>query len=262
MQAIKDGMNVRTAAKKFRIPHRTLRNHIKSLTSKQEAELCNRTFAKRKKIEWMNNLPQNSQIEISEKGSMTTATFMTRDHFAKFTLLGNVLLIFDGASSHLDANILNSADSHSVTIFCLSSHTTHELQPMNKTVFKAFETYWDEEMMLATMPANTTAGFWVTGIFLYDPNIIPDVAFASLEITKRHLSSTSSSVKDSTPPNTKKTAQRFQPNDSILETYNAENKYGSTLRAMDSFTRMALGKDTELFSKYTELRTRICILGC
>lgn len=56
MQAIKDGMSVRTAATEFRIPRRTLRNHIKSdvtekkmgrpscLTSMQEAELCSRIF--------------------------------------------------------------------------------------------------------------------------------------------------------------------------------------------------------------------------
>lgn len=195
---------------------------------------------KRKKIEWMDNLPPGSQIEMTEKGSMTTATFITwLDHFAKFMPPGNVLLIFDGASSHLDANIVDAADSHGVTLFCLPSNTTHELQPMDKAVFKAFETYWDEEVMLywtnkpnrtinkftfgkifskvwprATTPTNVMAGFRATGIFPYDPNIIPDVAFAPSEITERHLSPTGSPIRTSTPTNTKKTAQRFQPDDS------------------------------------------------
>ncbi|KAF2902684.1 hypothetical protein ILUMI_03498 [Ignelater luminosus] len=77
---------------------------------------------KRKKIEWIDNLSPGSQIEMTKKGSMTTATFITwLDHFARFMLPENVLFIFDGASSHLDANIVDAADSHGVTLFCLPS---------------------------------------------------------------------------------------------------------------------------------------------
>ncbi|KAF2884779.1 hypothetical protein ILUMI_21386 [Ignelater luminosus] len=95
---------------------------------------------KRKKIEWMGNLP-GSQIEMIEKSSMTTAMFITwLDRSAKFMPRGNVLFIFNSASSHFDA-----ADSHGVTLFCLPSNIIHELQPMDKTVFKAFEIYWNEK---------------------------------------------------------------------------------------------------------------------
>ena len=136
--------------------------------------------------------------------------------------LGPALLIFDGVSSHLDANIAAAGDAHEVTLFCLPSNTTHELQPMDKSVFRAYETYWDDEVLLlwtqqarnsaeasdeigadrvirkskfgkifsrawakAATPSNVIAGFKATGIYPFDPSTIKDEAFAPSEITER-----------------------------------------------------------------------------
>lgn len=165
----------------------------------------------RQKPEWCVNLPPGSVIEMTTKGSMTTQTFVKWiDHFSNFKPPGKVLLIFDGASSHLDYTIVEAAEKSDIVLFCLPSNTTHELQPMDKAVFAAFESYWDDEVLLywtnkpnhtinktsfglifskvwpkAASPNNIMAGFRATGIYPYDPNIIPDTAFAPSEITSR-----------------------------------------------------------------------------
>lgn len=48
-------------------------------------------------------------------------------------------LIFDGAKLHLDVSIVDAAEKHDISLFCLPSNTTHELQPMDKAVFKSYE---------------------------------------------------------------------------------------------------------------------------
>ncbi|CAK1599673.1 unnamed protein product [Parnassius mnemosyne] len=102
---------------------------------------------KRLKPEWEYNLPPGSLVAMTPKGSMNSETFVKWiHHFAKFKTPGPCLLIFDGASSHLDYNIVDVADKHDITLLCLPSNTTHELQPMDKAVFRAFEHYWDQEL--------------------------------------------------------------------------------------------------------------------
>lgn len=184
---------------------------------------------KRKKEEWLDNMPSGTVVEMTNKGSMTTSVFINWiHHFAKFKPPGKVLLIFDGASSHLDAGIVDAAESHDISLFCLPSNTTHELQPMDKAVFKAFESYWDDEVMTywtnkpdrritkfsfghifskvwpkATVASNVISGFRATGIYPYDPTVIPDIAFAPSEITQQKslLDTSIPSTSKSTPFN-------------------------------------------------------------
>lgn len=103
----------------------------------------------RMKQEWKDNMPPETEVMMTPKDNMTTGIFCTwMDHFAKFKVEGPTLLVFDGASSHLDAEIVTKADEHNVTLYCLPSNTTHELQPLDKGIFKAFESYWDDEVLL------------------------------------------------------------------------------------------------------------------
>lgn len=56
------------------------------------------------------------------------------DHLHNFYLFknpGSTLIIFDGANSHLDIFIFDAADLIGVTLFCLPSNISHELQPMD-----------------------------------------------------------------------------------------------------------------------------------
>ena len=92
-------------------------------------------------------LPPLACFEMAEKGSMTHKIFVKwLQHFAKFKLTGKVILIFDGAKCHLSPSTVDEANKYEVTLFCLPSNTTHELQPMGVAVFRAFEHYWDEEI--------------------------------------------------------------------------------------------------------------------
>ncbi|KAJ8882992.1 hypothetical protein PR048_014831 [Dryococelus australis] len=103
----------------------------------------------RMKPEWRENLPPGSNVFMTPKASMTSQTFIKwLDYFAKFKSPGPVLLIFDGAQSRLDANIVTAAEAHGVTLYCLPSNTTHKLQPLDKSLFIPFESYWDNEVML------------------------------------------------------------------------------------------------------------------
>lgn len=164
------------------------------------------------KPEWYYNLPPESKILMTKKGSMTVDAFIEWiDHFSRFKSPGPCLLVFDGASSHLDIRIVEAADRQGITLFCLPSNTTHELQPLDKAVFRSFEAYWDEEVLnfwvnhnnersinrarfgqifspvwLKSMsPDNICSGFRATGIWPFNPNVIPDTAFAPSCLTQR-----------------------------------------------------------------------------
>ncbi|XP_049799819.1 uncharacterized protein LOC126235128 [Schistocerca nitens] len=103
----------------------------------------------RHKPEWGDYLPPGTAVEMTDKGSMNTATLIKWIHrFAKYKPAKDVILIFDGASSHLDPEICDIAEEHDIRLYCFPSNTTHELQPMDKSEFKPFESYWDDEVQL------------------------------------------------------------------------------------------------------------------
>ncbi|XP_069702683.1 uncharacterized protein [Periplaneta americana] len=163
---------------------------------------------KRRRPEWGDDMPPGTAIKMTEKGSMTCQVFIKwLTHFAKFKSVGKFLLIFDGAKSHLDANIVDVADEHDIILFCLSSDCTHELQPLDKAVFVPFEQYWDpavlgywsnhgertitkarfgrifSDVWLKSMtPNNIMSGFRATGICSFNPEVITDSAFAPSDL--------------------------------------------------------------------------------
>ena len=116
--------------------------------------------------------------------------------------------VFDGAASYLHPDIVDEADKHSITLFCLPSNTTHELQPMDRTVFRAFQAYWDKELLKfwrqfpdrcltkerfgkiftrvwtkAMSMSNVVSGFKATGIYPFNKDALPDAAFGPSDIT-------------------------------------------------------------------------------
>ena len=163
----------------------------------------------RKKSNLTDELPPGSAMVMAQKGCMNTSVFIRWiEHFAQYKPAGNVLLVYDGAASHLDPSIVDAADCHQIHLFCLPSNTTHELQPMDKSVFRSFETYWDEDVLKfwrlhpdrqvnkerfgkiftpawyrAMTPANVINGFKSTGLYPFDKDSIPPEAFAPSDIT-------------------------------------------------------------------------------
>lgn len=141
------------------------------------------------------------------------------EHFAKFKAGGKVLLIFDGATSHLDITITNKAEELNILLMCLSINTTNELQPLDRAVFRSFEHYWDDELLKywdqhpdrrltkdrfsevftpvwekCISVANITSGFRITGIYPFDSKVIPDAAFTPSSISRRHTVDNETSI--------------------------------------------------------------------
>jgi ABC-type phosphate/phosphonate transport system substrate-binding protein len=48
----------------------------------------------------------------------------------------------------MDHNVVEAADHSDITLLCLPSQNTHELQPMFKPVFGPFEHQWDKKVLL------------------------------------------------------------------------------------------------------------------
>lgn len=165
----------------------------------------------RLKPEFMDNLPPGSLVKMAPKGFMTTELFVDfLKHLAKYKIGNEVLLIFDGASSHLSYAIVEAADSLGITLYCLPSNTTHELQPLDKAVYKSFESHWDQELLKywdvhpertlnkarfniilskvwpkCMTPENLCNGFRATGIYPFDMSILPDSAYAPSILTHK-----------------------------------------------------------------------------
>lgn len=166
---------------------------------------------KRKKPEYDDNLPAGSLVRMAPKGSMTTDLFVEFiRHLGKYKIAGKILLVFDGAACHLDYAIVDEADKYDITLLCLPSNTTHELQPLDKSVYRSFEAHWDQEVLRfwesnpdrqitkmrfnkifsvvwsrCMTQENIVNGFRATGLFPYDPSAIPLAAFAPSFPTER-----------------------------------------------------------------------------
>ncbi|CAG2230816.1 unnamed protein product [Mytilus edulis] len=113
-----------------------------------------------------------------------------------------VLLILDGHSSHITVDLLETAVSNQIEMFCLPPHTTHWTQPLDRSVFGPlkrsynlcceaflrqnpgrivtrydfcglFKQAFNEKMNLV----NIFSGFRATGIFPFKPNAIPIEAY-------------------------------------------------------------------------------------
>ena len=100
------------------------------------------------KGEWLHALPPGSITQMTSHGSMTTQAFVNWfTHFSHYKVAGSYLLAFDEVTSHLDHSTVEAADRHDITLLCLPSWTTHELQHMDKPVFGPFEHCRDEQVL-------------------------------------------------------------------------------------------------------------------
>ena len=90
---------------------------------------------KRLNVEYAEDLPSGSVCAMTDRVSITLKTFVDwLNHFAKFKPPGLCLIIFDGAKSHLDYSIVETASRHNIVLYCLPSNKTHELQPLDNAV--------------------------------------------------------------------------------------------------------------------------------
>ncbi|KAG5881787.1 hypothetical protein JTB14_002962 [Gonioctena quinquepunctata] len=79
---------------------------------------------KRSKPEFSDKLPPGSIVRMAPKGSMTTELFteFLRD-LGRYKGSNAILHVFDGATCHLDYDIVKAAEEHNIKLFCLPSNT-------------------------------------------------------------------------------------------------------------------------------------------
>lgn len=166
---------------------------------------------KKQKKKWADNLPSGSVIMMTDKGSMTQVVFVAwLKHFAKYKSPGTNVLVFDGAKCHLSYDIVDIAEQLNIVLYGLPSNTTHELQPLDKAVFRSFEINRDAELShywfnhsdraltkqrfaevftpvwdRSLTPTNIKSGFKATGLYPYDPFDIPATACMPSRVSYR-----------------------------------------------------------------------------
>ena len=60
-------------------------------------------------------------------------------HLVEHKPSGNTLLIMDGHRSHVDVEAVELAERNDISILLLPAHTSHEIQPLDKAVFKSLK---------------------------------------------------------------------------------------------------------------------------
>ena len=81
---------------------------------------------------WTRGEVNGTRYGLSDSGWTDRGLFMgwLEDHFLVHAVPARpLLLLVDGHSSHFDPESIRFARDHSVIIFCLPPHTTHEAQP-------------------------------------------------------------------------------------------------------------------------------------
>lgn len=165
---------------------------------------------KNKKQEWEDALPPGSILFMSEKSAYINSKIFLqwlRLHFVPRKPQGKVLIILDGHASHVNSvEMLEFAESNGIILLCLPSHTTHYLQPLDRSFFKSLKGHFYESCRLwlrnhagrritryqfgellsdswgkAATPQNGSSGFRSTGILPFNRDVIPDYAFHSEE---------------------------------------------------------------------------------
>jgi hypothetical protein len=91
------------------------------------------------KQEFEDGLTPGSAVIMSKKSAhVTSEAFMTglKDHLFPRKPSGKVLIFLDGNSSHFtDIDILDFANEYDIVLLCLHSHSTHNIQPLDKSFF-------------------------------------------------------------------------------------------------------------------------------
>lgn len=191
-------------------------------------------------------MPPGSKIALSQSGYFNSFLFMQwLDHFGRFKPSGKVLLIVDGHRSHVSEDVADKAEKLEVELLCLPSNTTHELQPLDRTFFGPFKTYFNAEfqahlrthpgqslrkgpafetllaaaLQRASKPSTLVNGFRTTGMFPPSMAAIDEEAFAPADVSERPLGSEELLA---TPPR----SVEDEPED-VLEVSDISEKAGS-----------------------------------
>lgn len=171
---------------------------------------------KNKKPEYQDGMPPGSTVYMSKKSAyVNSEIFFTwlKEQFVPRKPAGKVLLLLDGHSSHCsNIEMLEYASQNGVILFCLPSHSTQFLQPLDRGFFRSLKGFYYEacDLFLRANPGrritrlqfgkllstaweksatikNAVSSFKATGIIPFDPSIIPDYAYLTEEASQAEL---------------------------------------------------------------------------
>ncbi len=94
---------------------------------------------------WTGGELSGNRYGLSDSGWTNGELFLgwLQEHFLAHAVPSRpLLLLVDGHSSHYDPDSIRLARDHSVIIFCLPPHTTHEAQPLDVSFFGALKKSW------------------------------------------------------------------------------------------------------------------------
>jgi DDE superfamily endonuclease/Tc5 transposase DNA-binding domain len=158
----------------------------------------------------LNGAPEGTVAKFSPQSHFMTAVLFKdwlENHFFPHKPAGTTLLLLDGHSSHMQPETLQFAADNDIVILCLPSHTTHCLQPLDKSFFKPLKGAWNDvtnnwmrihkkkltrnnfgEVLkpawdrVTSKSSNGSNGFKRCGIYPFDRNAIPAEMFIELGI--------------------------------------------------------------------------------
>lgn len=155
---------------------------------------------------YKDGMPPGSAIAMNVKSAYVNAEIFKQwlqEHFAPRKPNGPVLLILDGHTSHTNSvEMLEFCEKNEIVLLCLPSHTTHYLQPLDRSFFKSLKSsyYYECNRYIKINPTkkitryqfgkilgdswnksatvqNAVSGFRATGIMPFNPDAIPDYAY-------------------------------------------------------------------------------------
>ena len=168
------------------------------------------------------------------------------------------MLLLDGHTSHVyNKEFIKIMKDNNIIPFCLPSHTTHWLQPLDKSFFKSLKSHWNEfglkflrenggrkpkkteffsifssAWLLSTTVETAQVGFRGTGLFPLNSKVIPEHAFTPSLTTEReyepeqlqsnNINLEEESIQPSTSSSTPSSNVDAELNEAFLQIFNHE----------------------------------------
>lgn len=153
---------------------------------------------------------------VHKSGWMTCENFLlVLEHLVKHSNCSQqnkILLVLDNHESHISIEAIDFCRNNGICMLTLPPHTSNKTQPLDRTVFGPFKTFFNQNadswMMAnpgqtlsifdlpplcalawdrAVTPINVKSGFRCTGIWPYDRNIFSEEDFLSSYVTDRPM---------------------------------------------------------------------------
>ena len=150
---------------------------------------------------------------VSENGWIESDLFVKwLEHFVHHvqpSVDRKVLLVLDGHASHKSLAAIDYAWENAVIIICLPPHSTHQMQPLDRTIFGPLKSAYNAECdkwmvrhpgrrisqydvgelfneayLKAASMKNAVSGFASSGLWPFNPDIFTDEHFAASMLTE------------------------------------------------------------------------------